>query len=206
MQKSHRPESKVHWANLGPTWVLSAPGRLHVGPMNLAIRAKIGNRPSGTQALISLYWSCLLGVVPMSAWYVYIYGKKETSIVQIVLQALLITLISSDTFLWSSLTDIFVAINFSIWIFTMSLSALTGIRHVFSRSNFHLTLRHICEPLNVVCISKTAVFIDDCITWNCHKYWIKSNFFVIIRHACCAKTLKVVDARTYWFKYLFNCR
>ena len=32
------PESKDHGANMGPTWVLSAPGRPHVGPMNLAIR------------------------------------------------------------------------------------------------------------------------------------------------------------------------
>ena len=33
-----KPDSKVHGANMGPTWVLSAPDGLHVGPMNLAIR------------------------------------------------------------------------------------------------------------------------------------------------------------------------
>ena len=33
------PDSKVHVAHMGPTWVLSAPGRPHVGPMNLGIRA-----------------------------------------------------------------------------------------------------------------------------------------------------------------------
>ena len=32
------PDSKVHGANMGPTWVLSAPDGPHVGPMNLAIR------------------------------------------------------------------------------------------------------------------------------------------------------------------------
>ena len=32
------PASKVHGANMGPTWVLSAPDGSHVGPMNLAIR------------------------------------------------------------------------------------------------------------------------------------------------------------------------
>ena len=32
------PDSKVHKANMGPTWVLSAPDGPHVGPMNLAIR------------------------------------------------------------------------------------------------------------------------------------------------------------------------
>ena len=32
------PDNKVHGANMGPTWVLSAPGGSHVGPMNLVIR------------------------------------------------------------------------------------------------------------------------------------------------------------------------
>ena len=32
------PDSKVHGANMGPTWVLSAPDGPHVGPMHLAIR------------------------------------------------------------------------------------------------------------------------------------------------------------------------
>ena len=31
------PDSKVHGANMGPTWVLSSLGGPHVGPMNLAI-------------------------------------------------------------------------------------------------------------------------------------------------------------------------
>ena len=35
-------DSKVHGANTGPIWVLSAPDGLHVGPMNLAIRAGLG--------------------------------------------------------------------------------------------------------------------------------------------------------------------
>ena len=32
------PDSKVHGANMGPIWVLSAPDGPHFGPMNLAIR------------------------------------------------------------------------------------------------------------------------------------------------------------------------
>ena len=32
------PDSKIHGANMGPTWVLSAPGGPHVGPMNLVVR------------------------------------------------------------------------------------------------------------------------------------------------------------------------
>ena len=33
------PDSKVHGANMGPTWVLSAPDGPDVGPMNFAIWA-----------------------------------------------------------------------------------------------------------------------------------------------------------------------
>ena len=32
------PDTKVHGANMGLTWILSAPDAPHVGPMNLAIR------------------------------------------------------------------------------------------------------------------------------------------------------------------------
>ena len=35
------PDSKVHGANMGPTWVLSAPDGPHAGPMNLAIRGAV---------------------------------------------------------------------------------------------------------------------------------------------------------------------
>ena len=34
----YSPDSEIHGANMGPTWVLSAPDRPHVGAMNLAIR------------------------------------------------------------------------------------------------------------------------------------------------------------------------
>ena len=37
-KKHLNPESKGHGANMGPTWVLSAPGGTHVDPMTLAIR------------------------------------------------------------------------------------------------------------------------------------------------------------------------
>ena len=35
------PDSKVHGANMGPTWGRQDPGGPHVGPMSLAIRATI---------------------------------------------------------------------------------------------------------------------------------------------------------------------
>ena len=60
------PDSKVHVSQMGPTWVLSAPGRPHVGPMNLAIvmshrpryQAEAGDlsdRPKTTCALAPHY-------------------------------------------------------------------------------------------------------------------------------------------------------
>ena len=40
-QRKATPNSKDHGANMGPTWVLSAPDGPHVGPMNLAIGDRI---------------------------------------------------------------------------------------------------------------------------------------------------------------------
>ena len=37
LRRRRDPDSKVHGANMGPTWVLSAPDGPHVGPMNLAM-------------------------------------------------------------------------------------------------------------------------------------------------------------------------
>ena len=37
---NNNPDSKVHGANMGRTWVLTAPDGPHVGPTNLAIRDK----------------------------------------------------------------------------------------------------------------------------------------------------------------------
>ena len=38
VQYSTIPDSKINEANIGPTWVLSAPDGPHVGPMNLSVR------------------------------------------------------------------------------------------------------------------------------------------------------------------------
>ena len=37
------PDSKVHVALMGPTWVLSAPGGPHLGPINLDISPPYGH-------------------------------------------------------------------------------------------------------------------------------------------------------------------
>ena len=37
----YNPDRQVHGANMGPTWVLSAPDGPHVGPMNLAMKEVI---------------------------------------------------------------------------------------------------------------------------------------------------------------------
>ena len=39
-EKALHPDNKDHGVNMGPTWVLTAPGGPHVGPMNLANRAE----------------------------------------------------------------------------------------------------------------------------------------------------------------------
>ena len=47
----YSPDSKVHGANMGPTWVLSAPDGPHVGLMNLAIRIKCNHQWSPVKPL-----------------------------------------------------------------------------------------------------------------------------------------------------------
>ena len=54
-QRNIIANSKVHGANMGPTWVLSAPDGPHVGPMNLAVRG--GSRP---HCLLTI--TCLIAV------------------------------------------------------------------------------------------------------------------------------------------------
>ena len=60
------PDSKVHGANMGPTWVLSAPDGPHVGPMNLAIRVN-KESPFGPHNHL---WGYILGL--------YIIGDGHT--------------------------------------------------------------------------------------------------------------------------------
>ena len=71
------PDSKVHVANMGPTWVLLAPDGPHVGPMNLAIRGTTGFLFSCDQAALwtvfsvrpSVCLSHLFDYVPIiSSW------------------------------------------------------------------------------------------------------------------------------------------
>ena len=53
------PDNKVHMANMGPTWVLSAPGGPHVGPMNFAIRVStVESHYSLVQCNMIMYKIC----------------------------------------------------------------------------------------------------------------------------------------------------
>ena len=51
----HYPDSKVRWANMGPSWVLLAPDGLHVGPKNLAIR--VMTRPCPPLGVLLIIWA-----------------------------------------------------------------------------------------------------------------------------------------------------
>ena len=60
------PDSKVHGANMGPTWVLSASDEPHDGPMNLAIwvpsRESINDSPiQSTYCFMCIrHWSAIM--------------------------------------------------------------------------------------------------------------------------------------------------
>ena len=56
--RTNFPDSKVHGANMGPTWVLSALDGPHVGPMNLAIR--VGSPPPWPICYLSLRKVCYM--------------------------------------------------------------------------------------------------------------------------------------------------
>ena len=61
------PDSKVHGANMGPTWVLSAPDGPHVGPMNLAVRGPFQRPPLPRYP--PAHWKCR--IFPLKSWYCY---------------------------------------------------------------------------------------------------------------------------------------
>ena len=50
------PDSQVHGANMGPTWVLSAPDGPHVSPINLAIRVTVQLSWGGTVTVVFNPW------------------------------------------------------------------------------------------------------------------------------------------------------
>ena len=61
------PDINVYGANMGPTWVLSAPDGPHIGPMNLAMRW-------------SLYWNkSLVVVLKAYTWDVGLYAALPVS-------------------------------------------------------------------------------------------------------------------------------
>ena len=68
------PDSKIHGANMGPTWVLSAPGGPHVGPINLAIRV-------GKTILSSFSSVRLMGEWPtVDHWFMFLVGDKAVGL------------------------------------------------------------------------------------------------------------------------------
>ena len=50
------PDSKVHGANMGPIWVLSAPDGPHFGPMNLVIWACLNENNQFKVLFHMIYW------------------------------------------------------------------------------------------------------------------------------------------------------
>ena len=83
---SQDPDCKVHGANTGPAWILSAPDGPHDGPMNLAIRGTIYASPSRTFHV----YSHLVPRGVSSTWRLFLY----------LLQRLYKTVALNVTLLW----------------------------------------------------------------------------------------------------------
>ena len=62
------PDSKVHGANMGPTWGRQDPGGPHVGPMNLAIWEHLKQMVSLFQVQGLYCWITVLRVIPVTQW------------------------------------------------------------------------------------------------------------------------------------------
>ena len=73
-------DNKIHGANMGPTWVLTAPDGPNVGPMNLAIRAI--TMPYGDQTGAWSIVACLqcVCIMVIAALYVAVKGSNLTDI------------------------------------------------------------------------------------------------------------------------------
>ena len=65
------PDSEVHGANMGPTWVLSAPDGPHVGPVNLAIGV-VNTNVLGDGASVPYPEQQKTTGLPRMTWLVYI--------------------------------------------------------------------------------------------------------------------------------------
>ena len=68
------PDSKVHGANMGPTWVLSAPDGPHVGPMNIAIRVPLHAQSDIWYLFIFAVWIAFFMIT-----YTRVWNKKAQS-------------------------------------------------------------------------------------------------------------------------------
>ena len=63
------PDSRVHGANMGPTWVLSAPDGLHVDTMHLAIRVVFIAEQCDRLLWINQQWCCCVVMQYDVMWY-----------------------------------------------------------------------------------------------------------------------------------------
>ena len=62
------PDSKIHGANMRPTWGRLDPGGPHVGPMNLAIWGHLKQMVSLFQVQGLYWWITGLRVIPVTQW------------------------------------------------------------------------------------------------------------------------------------------
>ena len=71
------PDGKVRVANMGPTWVLAAPGGPHVGPMNLAIQGtiEIWEEDEWLHPIV-LCGSAYLSM-SQTQWFIYLLLEKQ---------------------------------------------------------------------------------------------------------------------------------
>ena len=123
------PDSKVHEANMGPTWVLSAPDGPYVGPMNLAMRV-----------ILAMYRDLIYRQLPHAPWF-DIFDPEWTTIFHMYLWDM-VTTCSCKSFLggwtmissWNKQLETFYCFD-SLWLYTISFHMTLNILVIIGSGN-----------------------------------------------------------------------
>ena len=71
------PDSKVHVAHMGPTWVLSALGGPHVGPMNLVIR--VSHKKTSVRLSYIAKLMAVGDLATLDIWIILVPASEESN-------------------------------------------------------------------------------------------------------------------------------
>ena len=140
------PDSKVHWANMGPTWVLSTPVGPHVSRMNLAIRVYISPTPTDIPNLLHQSVNFTFPGYQMCTW------MMDVRVEYIAMQFIILNICTETTTFVHLL--LLTSMNKAIDLKSAEASALGNYLEVKSITGLHSRSSYIhCTPV--------VIFLED---------------------------------------------